>query len=89
MSPSAATFRAEPNVCGTKAHYRRRERRSDIGGDQGGEFSTEVDLEQVGKLTMRLCKALSEVDYPLLLSVSQDAFDYIIAWRSDSRVIDR
>jgi hypothetical protein len=48
-----------------------------LGPGVGGGFSTEVDLEQIGKLTMLLCNTLAEVDYRLLLGVTEDAFDYI------------
>lgn len=48
-----------------------------LGPGAGGGFGTEIDLEQVGKVTTLFCTALAEMDYRQLLGVTQQAFSYI------------
>ncbi|MNJ35813.1 hypothetical protein D3C77_305730 [compost metagenome] len=48
-----------------------------LGPGAGGGFATVVDLEQVGKLTLLLCNALSDMDYRYLLGVTEGAFSYM------------
>ncbi|VVP61805.1 hypothetical protein PS870_06446 [Pseudomonas fluorescens] len=48
-----------------------------LGPGAGGGFATEVDLEQVGKLTLLFCNALADMDYRHLLGVTEDAFSYM------------
>lgn len=48
-----------------------------FGPGAGGGFATVVDLENTYKLVKLFCDALSEVDYHYLLSVDDDAFQYL------------
>jgi hypothetical protein len=48
-----------------------------FGPGAGGGFGTVVDLEQVGKLTLLFCNALSDMDYRHLIGVTKEAFSYM------------
>jgi len=48
-----------------------------FGPGASGGFATVVDLENTYKVVKLVCDALAEVDYRYLLSVNEDAFEYI------------
>ncbi|MDD1979735.1 LysM domain-containing protein, partial [Pseudomonas putida] len=48
-----------------------------LGPGVGGGFSTMVDVEQVGKLTLLICNGLADMDYRYLLGVTKEAFNYV------------